>query len=258
MEEKAIFDKIKSERTGEKMTINGVLCLGVIITMTICIGILLLMFFRLREHYDILMESYRNLEELNGTLRAQRHDYLNHLQIVYGMMELKEYEELEQYLAPVYKDMLKTGKALRTSKPAINALLKAKMGESERLGIDIYVEVKSDLKDLHVADWEVCKVLSNLIDNGITALESLDDEKKLEIDITETKEEYWFSVSNNGPMIPKDIQSQIFRQGFTTKKEDGHGMGLYIVQNVLKENAGSISFHSNEKETIFTVKFQKC
>ena len=65
--------------------------------------------------------------------------------------------------------MLKTGKALKTSKPAINALLKAKMGEAEGKSIDVYVEVKSDLKELHVADWEVCKVLSNLIDNAMTA-----------------------------------------------------------------------------------------
>lgn len=39
------------------------------------------------------------------------------------MMELEEYEDLHHYLEPVYKDMLKTGKALKTSKPAINALL---------------------------------------------------------------------------------------------------------------------------------------
>ncbi len=41
------------------------------------------------------------------------------------------YEELKKYLAPVYKSMRKTGKALKTSKPAINALLKAKMDEAE-------------------------------------------------------------------------------------------------------------------------------
>ena len=153
--------------------------------------------------------------------------------------------------------MLKTGKALRTSKPAINALLKAKMGEAERKHIDVYVEVKSDLKELRVADWEICKVLSNLIDNAMTALEAGDYEKKIEIDITETKEEYVFSISNNGPVIPIEVQEHIFKQGFTTKREEGHGMGLFIVQNVLKENAGSISLTSKEEETTFVVKFRK-
>lgn len=239
------------------MTINFVLCLGVIIALAVCMIILLKMLIRLKSNYDALMGSYRNLEELNSTLRAQRHDYLNHLQVVYGMMELEEYEDLHNYLEPVYKDMLKTGKALKTSKPAINALLKAKMGEAEAKNIDVYVEVKSDLKELHVADWEVCKVLSNLIDNAMTALEGVDGEKKIEIDVTETKEEYTFTISNSGPMISEEIQEQIFKQGFTTKLGEGHGMGLYIVQNVLKENAGSISLSSDEKETAFVVRFEK-
>lgn len=239
------------------MTIGFVLCLIAMIALAVCVAILLKMLIRLKSNYDALMESYRNLEELNSTLRGQRHDYLNHLQVVYGMMELNEYEDLHNYLEPVYKDMLKTGKALKTSKPAINALLKAKMGEAERKDIDVYVEVKSDLKELQVADWEICKVLSNLIDNAMTALEGQSNGKKIEIDITETKKEYVFSVSNNGPMIPIEVQEHIFKQGFTTKLEEGHGMGLFIVQNVLKENAGNISLTSDENETAFVVRFKK-
>jgi len=239
------------------MTVNGMLSLGIVIALIICIMILLKLLIRFAKNYDMLLESYHNLEELNSVLREQRHDYLNHLQVVYGMMELEEYEDLHQYLEPVYKDMLKTGKALKTSKPAINALLKAKMGEAEGKAIDVYVEVKSDLRGLLVPDWEVCKVLSNLIDNAMTALEGLDGEKKIEIDVTETKEVYIFSVSNNGPMIPEDMQELIFKQGFTTKRGEGHGMGLYIVQNVLKENGGSISLVSDERETAFVIKFKK-
>ena len=239
------------------MTISFAFCLCVVAVLVICIVVILKVLIRLKKGYDALMESYRNLEELNSTLRAQRHDYLNHLQVVYGMMELEEYEELHAYLEPVYKDMLKTGKALKTSKPAINALLKAKMGEAERKAIDVYVEVKSDLRELPAADWEVCKVLSNLIDNAMTALENQTGERKIAIEITESKEEYIFSVGNNGPMIPKEVQESIYKQGFTTKKGEGHGMGLYIVQNVLKENYGSIEMASDEKETAFIVKFKK-
>ena len=239
------------------MTISLLFCFGIVITLLICILILLKMFGRLKGNYDALLESYRNLEELNGTLRAQRHDYLNHLQVVYGMMELEEYEELHQYLEPVYKDMMKTGKALKTSKPAINALLQAKMGEADGKNIDVYVEVKSDLKELYVADWELCKVLSNLIDNAMTALENREGEKKLWIDISEKRDEYFFSISNNGPQIPEEMQERIFKQGVTTKKEDGHGMGLSIVAAVLKENRGRIELSSKEEETTFTVSFLK-
>ena len=239
------------------MTISLIFCFTAVVLLAICIAVLLWSYRRLKDSYDNLQTSLGNLEKLNSELRAQRHDYLNHLQVVYGLMELEEYSELQRYLQPVYKDMLKTGKALKTSKPAINALLKAKMDEAESKGIDFYIEVKSDLKDLQVEDWELCKVLSNVLDNAMTALEGLNGEKKIELDITEDKEKYCFSVSNNGPKIPEHMQEAIFSQGITSKKGEGHGMGLYIVMNVLKEYHGTMELTSDEYATEFAFSFPK-
>lgn len=239
------------------MTISLMFCFGAVVVLTFCIVVLLMYYWKTKKLYGDLKESYHNLEKLNSELRAQRHDYLNHLQVVYGLMELQEYEELKKYLQPVYKDMLKTGKALKTSKPAINALLKAKMDEAESRDIDFYIEVKSDLKELKVEDWELCKVISNLLDNAMTALEEKKDEKKITLDITEDKECYRFDVSNNGPMIPKNMQEAIFRQGITSKKGEGHGMGLYIAMNVLRSYKGTMKLMSEEDETTFSFSIPK-
>ena len=239
------------------MTISLMFGFFAVAVLAICIILLLIYSWKMKQHYLSLRESYQNLERLNSNLRAQRHDYLNHLQVVYGLMEMEEYDELRNYLQPVYKDMLKTGKALKTSKPAINALLKAKMDEAESKGIDVYIEVKSNLQDLHVEDWELCKVLSNLLNNAMTALSEKSGEKKIELEITEDRESYLFTVSNNGPMIPKEMQESIFKQGITTKKGEGHGMGLYIVSNVLKSYKGTIKLVSKENETTFSFSLPK-
>lgn len=239
------------------MTISLMFGFFAVAVMAFCIILLIIYAWKMKQHYMTLQESYQNLEKLNSNLRTQRHDYLNHLQVVYGLMELEEYGELKKYLQPVYKDMLKTGKALKTSKPAINALLKAKMDEAENKGIDIYIEVNSNLQNLQVEDWELCKVLSNLLDNAMTALSEKEGEKKIELDITEDSGNYCFHVSNNGPMIPEEMQEHIFKQGITTKKGEGHGMGLYIVSNVLKDYKGTIELKSKENETTFSFSFPK-
>jgi len=240
-----------------KVTISLVFCFVAVIILAACIVAVVISYRKLNKQYENLQMSYQNLEKLNNTLRGQRHDYLNHLQVVYGLMQLEEYEELEKYLEPVYKDMQKTGKALKTSKPAINALLKAKMDEASSKEIDFYVEVKSDLKNLEMEDWELCKVISNIVDNAMTALEEKENQKTILLDITEDKDGYIFSISNNGPMIPVDMQPHIFRQGVTTKLEREHGMGLYIVMNVIKTYEGSIKMTSTEDETKFVVTFPK-
>lgn len=204
-----------------------------------------------------LEESIQNLEELNTTLRAQRHDYLNHFQVIYGLMELKEYEEAKKYLDPVFKDIMKVSKALKTAQPAVNALLQAKLEVAEKNSIDLYLEVRSDLKDIAIEPWNLCKVLANIIDNGITALSELDKERNLYIEIGENKDDYTFQIYNNGPQIPENQLEEIFKQGVTTKKEQGHGMGLYIVAKILREAGGSVEAASNANKTCFTVTVPK-
>ena len=238
------------------MKISLFFCLAVAVVMATCLMILLILYEKLNKQHQSLKESYSHVEKLNSELRAQRHDYLNHLQVVYGLMELEEYQELQKYLKPVFKDMMKTGKALKTSRPAINALLKAKMDEAESRNIDFYIEVKSDLQWLCVEDWELCKVLANLIDNAITALSEVEEERMIRVEITEDRTNYLFSVVNNGPKIPEHLRKEIFRQGFTTKREEGHGLGLFIVMNVINNNKGSMELIS-EEETVFRFRLPK-
>lgn len=239
------------------MKISLYFCLIMVVVLMLCLLWMILLYRKLRRNYDSLAQTCGQMQKLNNKLRSQRHDYLNHMQVVYGMAELKEYEELGIYLESIYKDMIKVGKALRTSIPAVNALLMAKMGEAEAKDIDFYVEVKSDLKNLEMEPWELCKVLANLIDNAMTALEEKDTDRKIILDINEDRDHYLFSVTDNGPPIPKDSQTAIFRPGFTTKAEPGHGMGLFIVSGALKANGGNISLKSDDRETVFTVTLNK-
>lgn len=229
-----------------------------VVILAICIVILARNYIQLLKRDDALRENIDNLSKLNDKLRMDRHDYLNQLQVVYGLMELEEYDEMNAYLRKVYKELMKTGKAVKTSKPAVNALLAAKSAEAEAEEIEFLIEVKSDLKNLNIEDWELCKVLSNLTDNAVKALEDSDvQEKKITINITETQQQYIFSVENNGPRIPEDIRDSIFKKGFTTKKEEGHGMGLAIVSEIVSRAKGKIELKSDEEETVFTVSFGK-
>ena len=234
------------------------LCVVLVVVLVICIFVLIESYRKLLKRNESLQDSIVNLGKLNDKLRMDRHDYLNHLQVVYGLMELEEYEEMNSYLKKVYKEMLKTGKAIKTSKPAINALLAAKTAESDTKGIELIIEVKSDLKSIDIEDWELCKILSNLIDNAEKALGEVDkEEKKIRINITESKDEYIFDVENNGPEIPEELREKIFKKGFSTKKEEGHGMGLAIISEIVESYKGKIELISNEEKTMFTIRFKK-
>ena len=74
-----------------------------------------------------LEEAYEQLEELNSTLRAQRHDFMNHIQVIYTLTELDDRPAALEYMDKVYGDIQKVGRVLKTTSPAVNALIAAKM-----------------------------------------------------------------------------------------------------------------------------------
>ena len=168
-----------------------------------------------------MVDTINQLRELNKTIRAQRHDYLNHIQVVYGLLELKEPEEALKYMEPVYKDIIKVNKALKTSEPAVNALLQAKLAIAEENNIEMELSITSELKEIPITSWELCRILGNILDNSIYALMEVKGDKKLYLEINEDIEGFGFSITNNGPKIPREIIDDIFKEGFTTKGNMG-------------------------------------
>lgn len=132
---------------------------------------------KLLQQLDDMDQTIEAQEDLNITLRAQRHDFLNHLQVVYSLIEMKEYKEANDYIERVYGSIASVGKVLRTANPAINALLQVKLGVCEKAGIQVKLDIRSAWKDLSIPGWEMCKVLGNLLDNAIDALQEVSDRR---------------------------------------------------------------------------------
>lgn len=206
---------------------------------------------RWEKQFQIVKESLNQVESLNVKLRAQRHDFMNHLQVVYSLIEMEEFEEANRYINKVYNDIQKVGKILKTANPAINALLLAKLLSCEKRGIQTELNVTTKLDNLKIPDWEFCKILGNLIDNSMYALLEIKTDKLLVVELFENITSYEFIVKNNGPEIPDEIKEKIFQVGFTTKGDSGDGMGLPIALDTLKEYGGTIKLRSENNFTIF-------
>jgi signal transduction histidine kinase len=120
--------------------------------------------------------------------------------------------------------------------------------------VDLSVDIDNTLF-VKGFDVKLFQLWSNLIKNAIDAMENI-QEKKLSIKGSEKDGKVIVSFSNNGPMIPEDIQQQIFKKFFSTKKDkNGTGLGLSIVQSVIHEHNAKIHLESTEALTTFTVEF---
>ncbi len=204
---------------------------------------------QLQRQAEALEKTYEHLENLNQTLRAQRHDFMNHLQVVYSLIEMQESAEALDYIERVHGDLQRVGRTMRTASPAVNALLQAKVADCERRGIEVRLSITSRWEFLPMPGWEMCRVLGNLIDNAIEILQQCKD-PCLRIVLYKDVKTYRFRVENNGDAIPEALLAHIFAAGFTTK-EEGHGMGLSIVREVLRQHGGEIAVQSAPGSTAF-------
>jgi signal transduction histidine kinase len=99
---------------------------------------------------------------------------------------------------------------------------------------------------------ELNQVWTNLISNAIDAMNG---EGKLCIRTARESACALVEVVDNGPGIPKEIQTRIFEPFFTTKPVgEGTGLGLDMVYRIVKNHHGDISFESQPGETRFAVR----
>ncbi len=208
-------------------------------------------FVRKGNEFRLLQDTLARLENLNTTLRGQRHDFMNHLQVVHSLIEMEEYGSASEYIETVYDDIQKVSKIMKTSVAAVNALLQAKLMACEKHGISVELDVRTQLKDLKIPSWEFCRVLGNLIDNAIYALNNDGNHKSLKIMIYEDLKSHCFKVMDDGETSPDKLSSRIFEPGFTTKDDMGEGMGLAICKRVVDSIGGSIGVSRVDGWTVF-------
>lgn len=200
-----------------------------------------------------------HLQEMMQVIKAQRHDFINHLQVVYGLLQIGENNQALEYITDLYQDIQVSGEILRLAIPELIALLMVKMGVATARGISLSIAVESDLKELAVKPLDIAAIVGNLINNALEAVEGLDaEQKKVNIKVTENEHYFILQTCNPGYIAP-EIRKLIFTSGFSTKQGSSErGLGLNSVENTVKKYGGKIVLDSHLEEEIgFTVCFPK-
>lgn len=240
--------------------ISGEMQIAMIATIAVIIVALLVCFSILRiraeaivlkKDYETLLEAYEKTSELNTTLREQRHDFLNHLQVIHSLIEMDNHKEAGEYMEDVYEDIQSVSRIMKTKSPAINAMLQVKENSCDNRGVDFRILSTTRLDKPAMEPWDICGILGNLIDNAIHAAEKVENGKIL-VSLKEDIRNYIFKVKDNGTGIPKKIADLVFEMGFTTKGNEGSGIGLAVSRRKLREHGGDIKFTTGKKGTVFT------
>lgn len=121
--------------------------------------------------------------------------------------------------------------------------------------VTLVKEFDENLPPVKAMIGELNQVWTNLIDNALDAMEA-GGKGVLTIKTEKDREFVQVFIIDNGPGVPDDIKSRIFDPFFTTKEMGrGTGIGLEVVQRIVKQHNGSIKVRSIPGKTEFIVCF---
>lgn len=166
-------------------------------------------------------------------------------------------ERLERYLDVAKGEITRLDyivtqflQAIRPTRPqlqpaSLNAVVTETLAllapELDNRGLTVREELEERLPQIPLDPGQIKQVLVNLIKNAMQAMTS---GGTLKVSTGVAGEGVWVSVADTGGGIPQEKINQIFQPFFTTKKK-GTGLGLMIVQRIVREHGGRIEVESN-------------
>jgi signal transduction histidine kinase len=112
--------------------------------------------------------------------------------------------------------------------------------ELDNRGLSVKTRLARQLPATPIDVTQVQQVLVNLIKN---ALQAMTKGGTLTLQTGEGNDGVWVSVADSGGGIPQELINRIFEPFYTTKKK-GTGLGLMIVQRIVRSHGGRIELES--------------
>jgi len=209
---------------------------------------------------------------LAATIAHEIHNPLDSVSnLLYLMRTGANEEEAKQFMAMAEQELARVTQISRAmlglyreSKTPVHVDLREMLHEilllMERRLTDTGVTLHTDMPPGIVVDGfpaELRQVFTNLITNAAEAtgrggavwVSVAPEPAGLGYGGLRTEAGALVQIRDNGPGIPKEIQAQMFQPFFTTKGENGTGLGLWVSRGIVNKHGGSIRIESDTSES---------
>lgn len=187
-----------------------------------------------QKEYEHQLEYIKNMEKLTYRMKAQRHDFNQHMSCLYGLLDVERYEEAKAYISTLIKDVKEINYIAAIDNPLVAAIVNFKLSIAKEKGIEIICNVSVPTK-LPIDDVDLCILLGNTLDNAIEACEKVTEKKYIVLDIYTKGSYFLIKVINSKLEKINKIEEEILS---SKEDKDNHGFGLQNIKYVLAKYDG--------------------
>ena len=125
------------------------------------------------------------------------------------------------------------------------------------LGIDIQLQLAEELPLISIDVDQISQLLLNILNNAADAIKEIRDTGTICIRTSSCEHCVHLEVADDGVGISPEIKNKLFNESLTTKK-DGHGFGLTVCAQILKNHDAQYCITSEMgKGSVFKFSFTK-
>lgn len=202
--------------------------------------------FRDKTEISQLMQRIDGMVNYVDALRSHTHEFMNKLHVILGLLHMKRYDKLEEYIIQTAQNYQTDIGAIqrKVKSPVIAGFLLGKINRAKEAGVTLTLAEESQLPDTTNEEQVavLITVLGNLIENALDAMEG---QPEGEIGLLLHYQNGWLSgeVSDDGPGIDPERLEAIFTKGYSTKGEN-RGVGLFLARQQIQNLGGDITVES--------------
>ena len=202
--------------------------------------------FRDKTEVSQLLQRLDGMVNYVDALRTTSHEFMNKLHVILGLLNMKSYDKLEEYvLQTAHTYQADIGEIQhRIKSPVVAGFLIGKIQRAKERGFTLNLAEESLVPDCpnEKQVTVLVTVLGNLIEN---ALDAMSGQSEGEVGLLLHYQNGWLSgeVSDDGPGIPPANIDAIFNKGFSTKGEN-RGGGLFLASQQLRELGVTLAVES--------------
>ncbi len=189
------------------------------------------------------------MRQMQSNTIIYRHDMRHHLSLIGGFVAEGDLQKIKEYLANTEADIDALTPVRYCENETVNLIISSFVARAKKEDVDLQADVRIP-RELGLNDTELCSLLSNALENAITAAAQLEDEKLRKVFFrgTVNKANLIFSTENaySGEL---EMEGEIPK---SKKQAPGHGFGIKSMISLLERYGGLYSIET--KDGVFSLR----